>query len=333
MRRGVLLIFGLLVVVTVGLVATTTLRRPATFHGTRLRPPIPAAPFTLETAGGPVALSDFRGRLVVLFFGYTSCPDVCPTTLLRLADALSRLEARRDEVQVVFVTVDPERDTPERVARYAAAVDPGFVGVSGPPDRIRKVATSYGTYYERVEGSDATGYLVDHTATVTVVDRRGRVALLWAPDVDAAAMADDLRALLGAGDVAGEVGLEVMDAWVRLPVGAGEESGGPVNTAAYLVLRNADAADDALVAVDAAVAAAVELHTVTMDDGVMRMRQVDEIPVPAGGRAELRPGGFHVMLIGLGRMLAEGDTVPLTLRLRSGRSVQVDAVVHRRGGH
>lgn len=191
----------LLISAAVGLVlalgiALVMLREPATYYGTHLAPPMPAADFNLESADGPVGLSDFEGRAVALFFGYTSCPDVCPTTLLRLSNAMERLGQPRDRVQVVFISVDPERDSPERAGRYAEAVDPAFVGLSGTPEQIADVAAKYGIYYEKAEGSRATGYLVDHSATITVLNENGQVELLWSPTVTAEQMAADLETML-----------------------------------------------------------------------------------------------------------------------------------------
>ena len=173
-----------------------TVREPVTYNGTHLSPPMPAEDFTLQSDEGPVSVSDFQGKAVALFFGYTSCPDVCPATLLQLSSALNQLGDKRDRVQVVFVSVDPERDTPERAGRYAEAVDPAFVGVSGTPEEIADVAAKYGIYYEKAEGSEATGYLVDHSATITVLNEAGKVELLWSPTVTAAQMAQDLENLL-----------------------------------------------------------------------------------------------------------------------------------------
>lgn len=186
---------GLGLVLAVG-IALATLRAPAAFHGTHLAPPMPVEEFTLEAADGPVSISEFRGKAVALFFGYTSCPDVCPTTLLRLRNALDALGEQREDVQVVFVSVDPERDTPERASRYAQAVDPAFVGVSGTPEAIADVAGKYGIYYAKAEGSAATGYLVDHSAAITVLNRAGGAELIWSPTVTAEQMAEDLDALL-----------------------------------------------------------------------------------------------------------------------------------------
>jgi len=170
--------------------------RPVEMHGTLLDPPLPARDFELTSAAGPVRLSDLRGKIVVVFFGYTFCPDVCPTTMVRLGNAIRQLGGKADDVRVVMVSVDPERDTPERLAEYVGAFHPSFLGLTGTPEQIAEVASAYGIYHAKAEGSAASGYLVDHTATVTVLDRDGRVRLLWPFEVDADAMAADLRALL-----------------------------------------------------------------------------------------------------------------------------------------
>jgi protein SCO1/2 len=195
MAKRLILSAGVGLVLAFG-IAFLMLREPATYFGTHLSPPMPAADFTLESASGPVSVSDFEGRAVALFFGYTSCPDVCPTTLLRLSRAMELLGDTSAEVQVVFISVDPERDSPERASRYAEAVDPSFVGLGGTPEQIADVAAKYGIYYEKVEGSRATGYLVDHSATITVLNEAGRVELLWSPTVTAEQMAADLETML-----------------------------------------------------------------------------------------------------------------------------------------
>lgn len=168
------------------------------FSGTYLDPPMPAKDVTLAAPQGPVQLSDYAGGFVVLNFGYTSCPDVCPATLSTLARAKELLGEAGEDVQVVFVSVDPERDGPERAAGYAAAFDSSFVGLSGTPEAIADAASAYGVFYAKADSAAASeaGYLVDHTATVFVLDRRGRARLLWSFGTDAEAMADDLRALV-----------------------------------------------------------------------------------------------------------------------------------------
>lgn len=196
MNKLFAVLVGVTLAISIVLLLAATRGEPVTYHGTYLSPAMPAAPFTLESADGEVSLADFEGKAVALFFGFTSCPDVCPTTLLRLSNALNQLGKERKDVQVVFVSVDPERDTPERAQAYAEAVDPAFIGLSGTPEQIADVAAQYGIYYAKAEGSDATGYLVDHSATITVLNEKGRVALLWSPTVTAPQMAEDLENLL-----------------------------------------------------------------------------------------------------------------------------------------
>lgn len=150
------------------------------FFGTRLLNPKPVD-FALEGPQGTVRLRDFRDKLVLLFFGYTRCPDVCPTTLLGLKRAYEGLapEERR-RVQVIFVSVDPERDTPETADRYAKAMNPAFLGLTGRPEVLQEVARTFGVYYQkRYQG--AGDYLVDHTATTFVI-RGGKLVLLLSPE-------------------------------------------------------------------------------------------------------------------------------------------------------
>lgn len=149
-----------------------------------------------------------------------------------------------------------------------------------------------------------------------------------------AACGDAGQSDAGAAAEAETAMITAMNPWVRtaiVPEGSDAPDAPPVNSAAYLVLTNPTAAADALVAVEAEVSDTAEIHTVTMDQGVMRMRAVDSIPVPAGGEAVLEPGGYHIMLIGLRGPLAEGDSVELRLRLRSGQVIDVTAPVLRVG--
>jgi protein SCO1 len=192
----------LLVILGIGAIvlivaAAFVLLRPYEYHGLVLQSPKPAADFTLAAAGDQaVSLSDYRGKLVVLYFGYTFCPDVCPTTLAEITKAVEKLGKKADDVQVIMVTVDPERDTPERLAEYMAFFNSSFVGLSGTPEQIAAAATPFGIYYQKHEGTAATGYLVDHTATTSVLDREGRVKLVWPFGTDGDAMAADLAQML-----------------------------------------------------------------------------------------------------------------------------------------
>ena len=168
-------------------------------HGTLLEPAMPVPDFTLTSADGPVTRSDFEGRLAVLVFGFTHCPVICPTTLARVARALEDLGPESEQIQVVMITVDPERDTPERVKEYAGAFAPDFLGLTGTTEEIADVAAAFGIFHARSAepAPTAGGYLVDHTTTVTVLDREGKARLLWAYDTETEKLASDLRYLLG----------------------------------------------------------------------------------------------------------------------------------------
>lgn len=122
-------------------------------------------------------LADFRGKLVALFFGYTHCPDVCPTTMDDLAKALKLLGGRRDEVQVLFVTLDPERDTQQVLAQYVPAFDPGFLGLYGSPEAIAATARNFKVFYQKQFSGSKSGYSVDHSAGVYVFDKKGQLRL------------------------------------------------------------------------------------------------------------------------------------------------------------
>lgn len=189
-----MLILGL-----VGWVVLSRLRPPV-FHGLVLQSPRPAADFTLTAhTGQRVNLSTFRGKLVLLFFGYTFCPDVCPMTLAKVAQALKRLGPKARQVQVLFISVDPDRDTPERLAAYVTFFNPTFIGMTGTPEEIAVVAARYGIYSKKEEGTKATGYLVAHTAIVTVIDPQGYVRLLFPFGISPDEMADDLASLIRRG--------------------------------------------------------------------------------------------------------------------------------------
>ncbi len=132
--------------------------------------------FTLEAASGPVDLASLRGQVVLIYFGYTLCPDICPTNLAMIARALKDMTPEeRERVRGLFVSVDPERDDPQRLAQYAAYFHPNILGVTGNPEQVARAAELYGAIYRRVAQADsAMAYLVDHSADTYVVDAQGR---------------------------------------------------------------------------------------------------------------------------------------------------------------
>ena len=155
--------------------------------------------FTLtDPAGKQRTLADYRGKVVVLFFGYTQCPDVCPTTLSTLAETMKSLGTDASRVQVIFVTVDPDRDTAEVVKSYVSAFDPSFVGLRGDADAIARTAKEFKILYQKQPGRTPESYTVDHSAGTFVFDTQGRLRLYvgngQGPDV----FAHDIRELLRA---------------------------------------------------------------------------------------------------------------------------------------
>lgn len=142
-------------------------------------------------------LKDFQGQVVVLFFGFTQCPDVCPTTLAEIAQARQLLGAQGAKVRGVFVTVDPERDTPQVLKAYLANFGPDFVGLRGSPEQLAAMAKDFKIYYKKVEGKAPGSYTMDHSAASYVYDPQGRLRLYTRYGTGAQALADDLKLLLG----------------------------------------------------------------------------------------------------------------------------------------
>jgi protein SCO1 len=141
-------------------------------------PPPPAdGDFTLQSASGPLDTHSLRGKVLLVYFGYTYCPDICPTALVNIGQALKQLTPEEaGQVQVIFVSVDPERDTPERLKSYVEFFHPGIVGVTGKPDEIARAAQQYGAIYARQDVGSQAGYVVDHSAWTYVVAADGHQA-------------------------------------------------------------------------------------------------------------------------------------------------------------
>ena len=127
--------------------------------------------------GQPRTLADYRGKVVVVFFGFTQCPDVCPTTLAEMAQAMRELGPRSDKVQVLFVTVDPDRDSQALLAQYVPAFDPRFVGLRGDAEATARTAKEFKVFFQKVAGSSPGSYSIDHTAGSYVFDPQGRLRL------------------------------------------------------------------------------------------------------------------------------------------------------------
>ena len=149
--------------------------------------------------GKPRTLDDFKGKVTVVFFGYTQCPDVCPTTMAELAQVKKALGKDGDRVQGVFITVDPERDTPQALKAYMASFDPSFVALRGTPDETKATAKEFKVFYAKVPGKAEGSYTMDHTAGSYVLDPKGKVRLFVRYGSPAEALTVDIKALLAAG--------------------------------------------------------------------------------------------------------------------------------------
>jgi protein SCO1/2 len=142
------------------------------------------------------SLADFKGKVVVVFFGYTQCPDVCPTTMAELAEVKRSLGAEGERVQGVFVSVDPERDTPALLKAYMASFDPSFVALRGSEEQTKAAAKEFKVYYAKVPGKTPESYTLDHTAASFIFDPEGRVRVFSRYGSGAQALADDIKLLL-----------------------------------------------------------------------------------------------------------------------------------------
>ena len=156
-----------------------------------------AKDFQLTDQNGQVrSMKDCAGRGVVLFVGFTQCPDVCPTTMSELAEVKKALGADGDKLQAIFVTVDPERDTPEVLKAYMANFDPSFVGLSGTPEQLAAMAKDYKVYFKKVEGKTPTSYTMDHSAASYIYDPQGNLRLYSRYGSGVPALVSDVQALL-----------------------------------------------------------------------------------------------------------------------------------------
>ncbi len=184
------------VVVAFAAFLTIFLAKPASFRGTMYAEPYPDAPdISLAMANGETYRLG-EEKITLLFFGYTYCPDVCPTTLAELKLAMDLLRDDADQVQVVFISVDPERDTAETVQKYVQRFNPNFIGLSGTLEGLEPIWNGFGVYREIVEGTSETNYIINHTARVTLVDQNGSMRLTYGFQTPPEDIAHDIEILL-----------------------------------------------------------------------------------------------------------------------------------------
>ena len=179
---------------TVGVLIST---KRHTFQGSLIENPAPAADFELVDQDGQIfRLSEQKGNVVLAFFGYTHCPDVCPVTLSDFGKIRTRLGDRAERVEFVFITTDPERDTPEQINRYLSNFDAEIQGLTGQEQDLEKVWNAYGVYRELVDQQEPENYLVDHTARVYLIDQRGNLRVTYTFGTESEGIAADVSFIL-----------------------------------------------------------------------------------------------------------------------------------------
>jgi protein SCO1/2 len=198
MKPRNILIFGMAILV--GLIAMLLVldpQREYTFQGSLIEPEIAAPQFELTDMHGEMFnLEQLAGNVVVMFFGYTSCPDVCPVTLSEFLQIRDKLGNAADQVSFVFITVDPERDTPERMRKYLTNFDPEIIGLSGDRSDLEPVWADYGVYQAKVEGTSTENYFVDHSSRVYVIDKGGNLRLTYLFGTENQLILEDVRHLV-----------------------------------------------------------------------------------------------------------------------------------------
>jgi protein SCO1/2 len=198
-RQSKMVLYSVAAIVLIIIGAVAWRYRPYAFHGMVMSSREYAPNFVLTSAhtGEKVSLRDFEDKIVLLYFGYTTCPDVCPATLRDVAAALDKMGRRAEDIQVLVITVDPDRDSPEIMADYVGHFDPTFMAlVPASAEETFAVATQYGIYYEkRFYGSEA-GYLMDHTATITLIDKDSYIRVLYPFGTTPGDLASDLSYML-----------------------------------------------------------------------------------------------------------------------------------------
>ncbi|MGZ3157496.1 MAG: SCO family protein [Burkholderiaceae bacterium] len=190
--RAILLVFAM-----VFLLAACDQKQPVVFKNTDVTGLDYAKDFALtDHTGKARTLADFKGKVVAIFFGYTQCPDVCPTTMSEMASVMKQLGPLSDKVQVLFVTIDPERDTAELLSHYVPAFDPRFLGLRGDAAATEKVAKEFRVFYQKVPGKQPGSYTMDHTAGTYVFDTQGRIRLFIRNGQDTESLVHDIKILL-----------------------------------------------------------------------------------------------------------------------------------------
>lgn len=191
-------ILGIAILAGIGIVyATMTYARPYAYQGSLIDPPVLAPNFTLvDQHGQSFRLDEQKGNVVLIFFGYTHCPDVCPVTLTDFKEIKAQLDNQSKDVIFLFITADPQRDTPEQLEDYLENFDSEFIGLTEEQNLLEQVWQDYGVYQAKVESGDSENYLVDHSARTYVIDKMGNLRLTYLFGTSSEVIAEDVIHLL-----------------------------------------------------------------------------------------------------------------------------------------
>ncbi len=291
--------------------------------------------------GARVNLHDFQGKIVLMFFGFTHCPDICPLTLNHLERLMKKLGEDAKETQTLFISIDPERDNPKRLKEYLAYFHPTFLGLTGSKIEIFKVAKKYGAAYFRQEGKSAAGYLFKHNLSVFLIDKESRLRGKYKTGEQLDQLITDIQKLIDSKNSLSKPenakihsmikeerseiksGIKIEKAWIRaVPPNS-------KNSAAYMVLHNQSSKEDRLIEIKTSIAEIAEMHTVVREGELMSMEQVESISVPANSSVEIEPGGFHIMLINLKKPAKAGEQVGLTLKFQHAGEMKLMTTVKK----
>jgi protein SCO1/2 len=194
--------FLLVLIAAVGVVFGFVIERPYTFRGSVIDPAVPAPEFSLlSSQGEEYSLVSRTGKFVLIFFGYTYCPDVCPTTLSEMKEIKARLKDKAENIEFVFITIDPQRDTQEQLTRYLASFDGSFFGLTGTTEQLEMVWKDYGVYREIQETDNSLGYLVDHTSRLYLINSQGELMMTYLYETTLDEIVSDLNYLIKKADL------------------------------------------------------------------------------------------------------------------------------------
>ena len=275
--------------------------------------PKPLTPFALtDQKNRAFDLASLKGKWTFVFFGFTHCPDVCPTTLAVLAGARERIGknmAGGEDSQFVFVSVDPNRDTASKLGQYVGYFDRSFLGVTGDQAQIANLSAQLGAAYQLAITAGTENYPVTHSAAVFLLDPRARFHAVFTPPHDAETISKRFKVVreLAAGDA-----VSVSGAWIR------QAPPGMSMLAGYMELRNNSSRPQVLLAASSPGFEGAMIHRTIVKDGMAGMAHASQIELAPNANLRFAPGGYHLMLMQPKQMLRAGDRVEIKLEFRGG---------------